>query len=378
MKSGLARQPAVVLLGPRQVGKTTLAHQIVQERNAIYLDLEDPSHRARLQDPGRFLAARPGQLVVLDEIHRIPELFGVLRGVIDEGRRGGLRAGRFLLLGSASLELLRQAAETLAGRVAYVELGPLEVGEIARAELDQLWLRGGFPESFLAVDDAGSLAWRRDFVRSYLERDVPALGPRIPAETLRRLWTMLAHEQGQLFNAARLATSLGVSAQTVARYADLLVDLLLVRRLLPVHTNVGKRLVKSPRLFLRDSGTVHALLGIANLDDLLGHPVAGSSWEGLVIENLIAIAPLGTVPGFYRTAAGAEVDLVLDLPDGKRWVIEVKRGRVPTLQRGFHHAREDLRADRCIVIHSGEECFPMGEGIEAMGLADAARELAGA
>lgn len=376
MNAGLSRQPAVVLLGPRQVGKTTLAHLLAEDRPSVYLDLEDPSDRARLTDPARYFAVHPDELVILDEIHRIPDLFGELRGVIDRARRGGRRTGQFLLLGSASLDLLRQSAESLAGRVAYVELGPLEVGEVGAAELDRLWLRGGFPESFLASDDAASLAWRRDFVRSYLERDIPALGPRVPAETLRRLWTMLAHEQGQVVNAARLAASLGVSGQTVARYADLLVDLLLVRRLQPVHTNAGKRLVRSPKVYLRDSGVVHALLGIHSLDDLVAHPVAGGSWEGFAVENLVAVAPAGTIPGFYRTAAGAELDLVLDLPDGRRWAVEVKRGRAPKLERGFHHAREDLRPDRCIVVHGGDARFPMGEDVEAMGLAEGIAEVA--
>lgn len=316
---------------------------------------------------------------MLDEIQRAPGLFGTLRGVIDDGRRSGLGLGRFLLLGSASLDLLQQSSESLAGRTALIELGPLDLTEVGgdSATLDCLWSRGGLPPSFLAATGSASLAWRDDFVRTYLERDVPQLGPRIPAETLRRVWTMLAHEQGQLLNAARLATSLGVSGQTIARYVDLLVDLLLVRRRPPLVANVGKRLVKSPRLFLRDSGLVHALLGIRDMEALLGHPVVGGSWEGFVIETLIRLSPPGTLAAFYRTAAGAEIDLVLDFVGGERWAIEVKRGAAPGPGRGFHHAREDIRPDRCYFVHPGEARYPLGEGIDAIGLAEAVAEVRG-
>ncbi len=270
VEAALSRQPAAVLLGPRQAGKTTLALAIADTRPSAYLDLERPADRQKLADPELYLRGHEDELVILDEIQRLPELFAALRGLIDQGRRRGQRAGRFLLLGSASLDLIRQASETLAGRVAHLELSPfdaLEVGEDSEA-LDRLWLRGGFPESFLAPDDAASLAWRGDFVRSYLERDIPQLGPRIPAETLRRFWTMLAHSQGSLLNAARLGAGLGVSGQTVARYLDLLVDLLLVRRLEPLHRNVGKRLVKSPKVYVRDSGIAHALLAIEGSEAL--------------------------------------------------------------------------------------------------------------
>ena len=373
----LGRQPAVVLLGPRQVGKTTLALALSRKRPSVYLDLEAPSERAKLADADLYLSAHEDKLVVLDEIQRAPDLFQTLRGLIDRGRRRGRRAGRFLLLGSASIDLLRQSSETLAGRVAHVELGPIDVTEVDghRATLARLWLRGGFPESLLASDDADSLGWREDFIRTYLERDIPQFGPRIPAETLRRFWTMLAHGQGSLLNAARLAGSLGVSGQTVARYADLLVDLLLVRRLAPYHSDAGKRLVKSPKLYVRDSGIVHGLLGIGDLDALLGHPVAGGSWEGLVIETLIATAPKGSVAGFYRTTAGAEIDLVLELPGGALWAVEVKRGLAPRLERGFHNACADLEPARRFVVYSGEERYPMGDGIEAIGLRALAEEL---
>ncbi|MDQ3034333.1 MAG: ATP-binding protein [Myxococcota bacterium] len=364
----LASQPAVALLGPRQVGKTTLALELAERRPSIYLDLESDSDLAKLAEPELYLAQHEDELVVLDEVHRVPDLFRNLRGLIDRGRRRGRRAGRFLLLGSASIDLLRQSGESLAGRIAYVEMTPLDALEVAAADLDALWVRGGFPESFTAADDAESVQWRRSFVRTYLERDVPTLGPRVPAETLRRFWTMLAHEQGGLLNAASLARGLGVSGKTVASYLDLLVDLLLVRRLEPWHANVGKRLVKSPRVYVRDSGIVHALLGIRSREDLLGHPVVGGSWEGFVIETLAGCAPDGTELHFYRTSAGAEVDLVLSLPGGARWVVEIKRSLTPKPERGFHHACEDLEPDGAFVVYPGSETYPLGGGVEAIPL----------
>lgn len=372
LRERLAQFPAVALLGPRQVGKTTLARMIGDERPSVYLDLEAPADREKLADPALYLAGHRDKLVILDEVHRVPALFEALRGLIDEGRRAGRDAGQFLLLGSASIELLRQSGESLAGRIAYVELAPLDGLEVEPPELDALWLRGGFPDSFLAADDHRSLVWRESFIRTYLERDIPALGPRVPAETLRRFWTMLAHCQGGLLNAAQLARGLAVDGKTVARYLDLLVDLLLVRRLPPFHANVRKRLVKSPRIFLRDSGVVHALLGIADREALLGHPVAGMSWEGLAIETLIQAAPRAT-PAFYRTAAGAEIDLVLEVPGQGLWAIEIKRGLAPTLEKGFHQARADLRPSRSFVVYAGSERYPLREGVEAVGL----RELAG-
>jgi hypothetical protein len=378
VRQALSRQPAVVLLGPRQAGKTTLARIIAKEANALYLDLESEIDRAKLDDTAAYLSSHANRLVVLDEIQRVPRLFETLRGLIDEGRRTGRRTGRFLLLGSASMDVLQQSSESLAGRVRLLELGPFDVLEVngdARTR-EQLWLRGGFPESFLASDDAESLAWRKDLVRSYLERDVPLLGPRIPAETLRRLWTMLAHSQGTLLNASRLGAGLGVKGQTVNRYVDLLVDLLLVRRLQPYVVNVGKRLVKAPRTYIRDSGITHALLDIVDHEALLGHPVAGPSWEGFVIETLIGAAPAGTVPGFFRTAAGAEIDLVLELPGGRVLAIEIKRGHAPRVERGFHEARDDLAPAASYVVYPGSERFAMSTGVEAVGLAELAAELA--
>lgn len=360
--------PAVALLGPRQVGKTTLARMIGEQRPSLYLDLESDADRARMADPELYLAGHEDKLVILDEVHRLPGLFQILRGLIDEGRRKGRRAGRFLLLGSASLDLLRQSGESLAGRIGYLEMGPIDGLEVPAEDLSRLWNRGGFPDSFLAADDRLSQRWRQDFVRTYLERDVPMLGPRIPAETLRRFWTMLAHHQSGLLNAAEFARALGVDGKTVAAYLDLLVDLLLVRRLEPWHANAGKRLVKSPRVYVRDSGLVHTLLGLATLEDVLGHPVAGASWEGFVIETMIAAAPEGTQANFYRTAAGAEIDLLLTLPGGALWAIEVKRSLAPTLERGFHQACADLKPEPRIVIYPGSERYPLREGIEVMPL----------
>jgi len=286
----LAHSPAVVLLGPRQSGKTTLALEIAEKRPSVYLDLEDEADRAKLSDPVRYFADHERELVILDEVQRVPELFQSLRGVIDRGRRHGKPTGRFLLLGSAAMDLLKQSGESLAGRISYLELGPFDVLEVPPAKLETLWVRGGFPRSFLAAKDDLSVEWRRDFIRTYLERDIPQFGSRIPAETLRRFWTMLAHNQSQMLNAATLARGLGVDGKTVASYLDLLVDLLLVRRLPAWHRNLGKRLVKSPKVYVRDSGITHALLGIRDKEALLGHPVAGQSWESFVTETLIAAA----------------------------------------------------------------------------------------
>jgi predicted AAA+ superfamily ATPase len=374
--SALAEAPAVALLGPRQAGKTTLALEVAKARPAVYLDLESEADRAKLSEPELYLPQHEDKLVILDEIQRTPQLFRSLRGLIDAGRRRGRGKGRFLVLGSASIDLLKQSSESLAGRIRYLELAPLDAGEAGSKRLHTLWLRGGFPESLLAASDAASLRWRTDFIRTYLERDIPQLGPRIPAETLRRLWTMLAHQQGGQLNAATLARALAVDGKTVASYLDLLVDLLLVRRLSPWHGNVRKRLVKSPRVYVRDSGLVHALLGIADREALLAHPVAGGSWEGLAIESLITAAPGGTEAYFFRTAAGAEIDLLLKLPGHRRpWAIEIKRGLAPKIERGFHLACEAARPERRLVVYGGTERFPLAEEVEAISLIDLCEEL---
>lgn len=373
--SALDAQAAVILLGPRQVGKTTLALEIAGQRPSVYLDLERDADRQILTEPDLYLDEQVGQLVILDEVQQMPDLFKNLRGQIDMRRRKGFRTGQFLLLGSASNVLLQQSAESLAGRVRYIEMPPLLLDEVGADRLNELWLRGGFPESFQTGSDRDSLAWREDFLRTYLERDIPTLGPRIPATTLRRFWTMLAHAQGGLLNASALAEGLGVSGQTVGRYLDLLVDLMLVRRLQPWHENVGKRLVKSPKVYVRDSGLVHALLNLGSMEDVLGHPVVGGSWEGFCIESLIAAAPAGTEPFFYRTAAGAELDLVLRLPGGVIWAIEIKRTTAPKLSRGFHLAVEDIGADRKLLVYASEREVPVGDGLRAMPLAAALGQL---
>lgn len=366
--------PAVALLGPRQVGKTTLAQDFAESRPSIYLDLESARDRDKLSEPELYLADHENKLVILDEVHRVPGLFQSLRGLIDRGRRKGKRTGRFLLLGSASIDLLRQSGETLAGRIAYLELNPFDVLEV-QTDPDRLWIRGGFPDSFLAENDGLSLTWRQNFIRTYLERDVPQLGPRIPAETLRRFWVMLAHAQGGLLNAAALARGLGVDGKTVAKYLDLMVDLLLVRRLMPWHKNVRKRLVKSPKVYVRDSGVVHALLGLVDKENVLGHPVAGQSWEGYAIENILAVTPDRTEASFYRASGGAEIDLVLVLPGRKPWAIEVKRRLDPKPSKGFYHACGDVKPEAQYVVYPGEERFPVSKDVEAIGVAALAGEI---
>ena len=379
LTTALTEIPAVALLGPRQAGKTTLALEVAKARPAVYLDLESEGDRAKLSEPELYLSQHE-ELVILDEFQRTPELFRSLRGLIDAGRRRhGRGNGRFLVLGSASIDLLKQSSESLAGRIRYLELAPLDAGEVGRERLDALWLRGGFPESLLADSDAASLRWRTGFIRTYLERDIPQLGPRIPAETLRRFWTMLAHQQGGLINAAALARALAVDGKTVATYLDLLVDLMLVRRLSSWHGNVRKRLVKAPKVYVRDSGLVHALLGIGEREALLAHPVAGGSWEGLAIESLIAAAPSGAEGYFFRTAAGAEIDLLLKLPGHRKpWAIEIKRGLAPKIERGFHLACEAVRPERRLVVYGGVERFPLAEGVEAVSLIELCEELSAA
>ena len=376
---GLAEAPAVALLGPRQVGKTTLARDIAADvPDSLYLDLENPGDAARLADPMRYLDAQVGQLVILDEIQRMPGLFQVLRGQIDSRRRQGWRTGQFLLLGSASDALLRQSAESLAGRIIYDELPGLTVLEVGMGSAPQrLWVRGGFPDAFNAKSDAASARWRFNFIRTYLERDIPQFGVRVPAPTLRRLWTMLGHYQGGLLNASELARSLAVSMPAVTRYIDLLVDLMLVRRLPPYFVNVGKRLVKAPKVYIRDSGVLHSLLGLRTHDDLLSHPVVGASWEGFSIENLLAAAPFGTDAYFYRTRAGAEIDLLLLLPNRELWAIEVKRSATPRIGKGFAVAAEDVQATERFVVHSGDDSFPLNANTLAIPLAALMERLAG-
>jgi uncharacterized protein len=375
----LSHMPGVVLLGPRQVGKTTLAKQIAARRKAraIYLDLERPVDRRRLEDADAFLRAQTGKLVVIDEIHRAPALFETLRGIIDDRRAAGDRTGHFLLLGSAAIDLMRQASETLAGRVDYIDLSPIDALELPTqvGDINHLWIRGGFPESLLAPDDAASMNWRHSFIRSYLERDVPMFAPRLPAETIGRLWTMLAHAQATPLNQSRLAASLAVSTPAVTRYIDLLVDLMLVRRLRPWSGNVGKRLVRAPKVYIRDSGLTHALLELETWEDVLGHPAAGASWEAFVIDNLITAAGARRIPYYYRTEDGAEVDLVFEHGGTIEMAVEIKRSTSPTLSRGFNLACEVLKPRVTYLVHGGTETWPTPSGVSAIALVDLMRKL---
>jgi len=376
--AALSDYPAVALLGARQVGKTTLARQMGDARSAVYLDIERPSDRQKLTDAEAYLSLHSQRLVVLDEVQHMPELFPVLRSLVDEGRRAGQTTGRFLLLGSATGELLRQSGESLAGRVAYLELPPLQALELPEVQQHTAWLRGGFPNSLVARSDAKSLEWRQNLISTYLERELPSYGSRLPAQTLRRLWTMLAHLQGGLLDVSQLAKGLLIDAKTVHRYLDMLGDLMLLRKLQPWHSNLGKRLVKSPKIYVRDSGLLHALLGIGTHDDLLAHPVVCNSWEGFVIENLLNAAPRGCACGFYRSSNGAEIDLLIDAPGRGLIAIEVKKSPTGKPRRGFYSALADLQPAHQYLVHSGADAtpYPVGDGVTAIGLRELARQLA--
>jgi len=378
IQEALTYSPSVVLLGPRQVGKTTIALGIAEKIPSVYLDLEVRTQLDQVSDITAFHQKNADKLIILDEVQRLPEIFAPLRSIIDQERRKGHDNGQFLFLGSASMDLLRQSGESLAGRLAYVELFPIDVLEIAgrkTEDMDTLWIRGGFPKSFLAPSSSKSLEWRLDFIRTYLERDIPQLGPRIPSETLGRFWTMLAHNQGSVLNAAHLARNLDVSGTTIGNYIDLMVDLLLVRRIRPWTFNISKRLVRSPKIYLRDSGIVHALLNIDSFNNLLGHPVVGGSWEGFVIENIMAVVPPRTQPFYYGTPGGAEIDLLLEFSPTEKWAIEIKRKSSPALSRGFHNACEDVKAQRKFVVYSGSESFSLGNGIMAVSLPAMMQEI---
>lgn len=384
LQRALLRAPAVVLLGPRQVGKTTLAFQVAQA-DGVYLDLESPEDRNKLSNVEQYLRARQDTLVVLDEVQRLPTLFEPLRGLIDQARRATDSAangapprtnGLYLLLGSASLDLIQHSGETLAGRIAFVELGGLHRLEVPPTLWDNLWVRGGFPQSLTAQSELESVLWRRDFTRTYLERDVAQFAPRTSAELLRRFWTMLAHLQGSTLNIAQLARNLGVDTRTANGYLNLLTDLLLTRQLAPWHSNQGKRLVKSHKVYIRDSGLLHSLLGITDMDALLSHPIVGASWEGHVIESLLAVAPTGITPSFYRSNAGAEIDLLITWPNGEHWAIEIKRSTTPKVERGFYSACDDIQPSRKWVVYPGTEVYPLGDDIQVMPLHTAMQALA--
>jgi predicted AAA+ superfamily ATPase len=374
----LSITPALALLGPRQVGKTTLAHTIAGKTNAVYLDLEDPLDIQKASDIVGFQSMFSGRLIILDEVQRMPEIFAPIRTIIDKERRRGHKNGVFMFLGSASMDLMQQSGESLAGRIAYTELFPinaLEFTESSKKHGGSLWLRGGFPESILAKNDWDSFMWRKNFIRTYLERDIPQLGPRIPATTLQRFWTMLAHLQGSVMNASNLARSLNLSGTTIARYLDLMCDLLLVRKLQPWTANAGKRLVRSPKIYVRDSGLVHTLLNIKDMNELFGHPVVGGSWEGFVIENILSAASDQIQAYYYGTPGGAEIDLILEFSPTERWAIEIKRSAAPAISKGFHIACEEIKPRRKFVVFSGSERFGMAGDITAIPLPDLMREL---
>ena len=357
IKRRLQNNPAVAILGPRQCGKTTLAGHIVKSlKQSVYLDIENPGDLAKIDDPLAFFSLHNNDLICLDEIQRAPELFITLRSIIDEWGRNG----QFLILGSAGPDLIRQSLESLAGRIAYLDLTPFLLSEVEAAhkgDIRRLWLRGGFPRSYLAANDDISFEWRQDFMRTFLERDIGMLGFRMPPARLGRFWKMCAHIHGSLLNASKLADSLGVSSHTVRSYVDILEHTFMVRILLPDAPNLKKRLVKSPKIYIRDSGILHALLDIRTHDDLLSHPVLGASFEGFAMENILASAR-NYEPSFYRTSAGAEIDLILRR--GRRTLaFELKSSTVPRVSKGFWNALDDISPDEAYVVAPVKESYPM-------------------
>lgn len=366
----LRQSPVVALLGSRQVGKTTLARELETGKPTHYLDLERPSDLAKLADPELYLGGFAGRLVILDEVQRVPDLFPVLRSLVDERRRAGEKAGHFLLLGSASPELLQQSAETLAGRISYLELGPLRTLELGSPDDDLAmhWERGGYPDSFLATDREASLQWREDFLTSYVERYLPQQGITAPPILLRRFCTMLAHQQGATINLSKLAGSLGIDGKTARRYLDLLEGLYLVRSLPPWSRNAGKRLVKSAKVYWRDSGILHALAGLQDLEQVLGHPLCGASWEGYCLEQILELLPKGAVASHYRTHAGAEVDLVIERADGEVLAVEIKRTLSPKVTPGLVESMATLGATRGVILIPQGESYPLSQSVSACGL----------
>ena len=355
--------PAVALLGARQVGKTTLAKELTKEKESLYFDLELPEDFQKLKDnASQVFLQNNDKLIIIDEVQRMPNLFANLRGVIDQNRTLGKKVGQFVLLGSASRDLLRQSSESLAGRISSLEMNVFNLLEVKNSKaknlINNLWGRGGFPDSYLAKNDESSFRWRTMFVRTYLERDIPQYGLNIPSIRLMRLWTMLAHLQGETINHSKLASSLEVNRKNIANYIDILIDLMLVRSLQPYYINIKKRLIKAPRIYVRDSGVVHSLLGINNYDNLLGNPILGKSWESFVIENVFSVLPFGVEKFYYRTVRGAEIDLVLQFPSSQIWAIEIKFGLAPKVKQGFHIACQDIGASKKFVIYSGEDEFP--------------------
>lgn len=366
----LDHRPAVALLGSRQVGKTTLARGLDLGKPSQYLDLERPSDLAKLADPELYLSGFANQLVILDEVQRVPDLFPVLRSLVDERRRAGEQAGHFLLLGSASPELLQQSSETLAGRISYLELSPLHLLELTHPveQQNHHWERGGYPDSFLAPDEDASMQWREDFITSYVERYLPQQGITAAPILLRRFCTMLAHQQGATINLSKLAGSLGIDGKTARRYLDLLEGLYLVRSVPPWTRNAGKRLVKSPKVYWRDSGILHALAGLPTLDKLLGHPLCGASWEGYCLEQILGRLPKGASASHYCTHAGAEVDLVIEQPDGQVLAVEIKRTLSPKVTPGLTESMNTLGAEKGVIIIPEGESYPLSRTVTATSL----------
>jgi predicted AAA+ superfamily ATPase len=361
VRGALANNPVCVLLGPRQCGKTTLAREIANRRRSHYFDLESAVGRARLANPELTLAPLSG-LVVIDEIQRQPELFTVLRPLADRPRS----RARFLILGSASPDLVRGASESLAGRVGFVDLGPFDLGEVGPTKARRLWRCGGFPRSFLAHTDRLSFDWRQNFVRTFLERDIPQLGVRIPAETLRRFWLMIAHYHAQIWNGAELARALGTSEHTVRGYLDVLTGTFLLRQLPPWFENLSKRQFKAPKVYVRDSGLLHALLSVQTQEDLEGHPKYGASWEGFALEQALSVAGPGQA-FFWGTHAGAELDLLL-IRRGRRYGIEFKASAAPEMTKSLHIALADLKLERAWIVYPGNETYPVHDLVEATSL----------
>jgi len=372
---GLKSMPVVALLGPRQVGKTTLALEVAKQIKikSTYLDLESDADFNKLNDPETFFKRFNNELLIIDEVQRKPDLFRIIRGIVDERKRNGEKFGHFLLLGSASRDLLQQSSETLAGRIRYLELTPFTFTEIEREEkqgfnLENLWLRGGFPDSYLSSNDLDSWNWRTDFIATYLERDLPNMGIGVSSEHLKRFWKMLAHYNGNQVNFSELGRSLELSHTTVKHYLDVLTDFYMVRQLQPWSGNLKKRLVKSPKIFIRDTGILHHLLRLPKMNDVLSHPSLGASWEGFVIENIINQLDNRWEYSYYRTATQVEIDLILHTPDNEIWAIEIKRAAAPKLSRGFYEACKDVKATHKWIINAQNDQYPLNNYVEVIGL----------
>ncbi len=371
----LQAMPVVALLGPRQVGKTTLAMNIAErmQKETIYLDLESDSDSIKFSDAEAYLKRMYGKLLIIDEVQRKPELFRILRGIVDERKRNGERTCQFLLLGSASRELLQQTSETLAGRIRYLELSPFDAAELFDNEgqsfdIENLWLRGGFPNSYLASTLKESWFWRSDFISTYMERDLPRMGVGIAPSQLARFWKMLAHYHGNQVNMSELGRSLELSHTTIKNHLDTLTDFYMIRQLQPWSGNVKKRLVKSPKIYIRDSGILHSLTNTSNMESLLSFPSMGASWEGFVVENIIQQLDNRYAYTYYRTATQVEIDLVIETPNKEVWAVEIKRASAPKLGRGFHEACSDIHATHKWLVNSGTEHYPMAGGVEVIGL----------